>query len=421
MSDHDCLIWVDGPYRTVNQFIKEAERRGCCRKVPFWPSWAKPGKTRVFLAHRAGHDRTDRGSIFGYFTLHGVDIVFTQEKCEGYKALLSKYHEAPRDQKDLEPLVDFWREEFHGKRLPVTLPAKPAADPKKPSPSYDGSIIDFILDFLISCKPNGDGSGAPGYGISQDQTNLEADRICGARPGNPALYFVDALAREIESVFCEILKEIMKKALEEEGEEEEDTRKKKRAREIVAELTRKAKRNKKNGRRQGIPEFQHAVKKVLSRAKRWATVPKELDGFADKRGALVVFERSYPSFRRLPQAAFLGLLRIDGDQLLEKISDVYASRSRRREIELPYYKTGQVGAQQKKTKQQLIADLAQEWQASKEFVEEIWRSFHGMITHELVKRGKITLTNVGTLSVKKSRGVKEVKFEQSKVLKRKII
>ena len=446
MSNYDCLIWIGGPYQTVDQFVKEAEQRGCCRKVPSWPSWVKPNKTRVFLAHRDGHDRTDRGSLFGYFIPHGVDIILTQEKCEQYKNLLSKYRAAREEPKDLKPLLDFWHGEFHGKRLPISLPENPGGRPgeppikrstrkphgplnddsddeaETPSSSDNDFFIEFLLDFVISCEPNGDGSGAAGYGISNDQTALEADRDCGSRPGTlgaPAFYLVDALAREIESIFCEILKKLIKEELEQ-RQKGKSGKKKTAQKEVVQELKRNAQGNTQKGLWQGIPEFEQAVRRAFSKRKKWATIPDELSRIASTRGALVVFKKPYPSFRRLPQAAFRGLLRIDGDQLLKEIQAARASRSQTREIILPYYRAGLDDGRNKKSESQLITQLAQEWQASKSFVENIWESFLGMITDELQKTGRITLTNVGTLSVKGKAGTKQVKFKPSDVLKRKV-
>ncbi len=431
MSCHDCLIWIDGPYKTVNQFIKEAQKRGCCRKVPFWPYWAKPGETRVFLAHRDGHRRTDRGSILGYFTLRGVDVLLAQDKCERYKVLLSDYKANPRAQ-NLEPLVDFWRDQFPGQGLPVTLPPKRKKKTKAPPPPYDDAVIDFILDFLISCEPNGGGRGLCGYGISTDQTCLEADRLCGSRPGNPAtylvgsraanpaIYLVDGLAREIEWLFCQILKELIKKMLEEQETQDRQPKKRKRTYQaVMAELKRKASNRLVNGLLQGIPQFQEAVDQARATYRPGVKRPKGLAQISDRLGALVVFRKPYPSFRRLPQAAFRGLLRLESDELLQRIQAVYEPRSRTREIKLPYCKPSRP-ERKRKTQQELITDLAEKMQASKEFVGEFWKSCLDTISDELEERGRVTLASIGTLTVKKSRGAKQVKYKASDVLKRKV-
>lgn len=105
---------------------------------------------------------------------------------------------------------------------------------------------------------------------------------------------------------------------------------------------------------------------------------------------------------------------------MKRIRATYISQSRSREINLPYYKKSQPGVRKSKTQQQLVMELAEEMQASKEFVDECWKSFLSMIARELQKNGEVTLTNVGTLSVAKSRHAKRVTFRSSKALKRKL-
>jgi len=68
----DGMLWIGKSYTTINQYIKEAEYRGCCRKVRHIPSWLVPGKSKIFLAHNGGCDR-DQGKIFGYFELAGIE------------------------------------------------------------------------------------------------------------------------------------------------------------------------------------------------------------------------------------------------------------------------------------------------------------------------------------------------------------
>lgn len=75
MSDHDCLIWAGHSFLTIQDYLHEVRDHGCSCKVPFWPAWALPGQTRVFLAHHEGAAAPDRGVIFGYFVLAGVDVV----------------------------------------------------------------------------------------------------------------------------------------------------------------------------------------------------------------------------------------------------------------------------------------------------------------------------------------------------------
>jgi len=77
MNYEDLLLWVGKQYYpTVESYIEEAKRYGCCKKVPrsliFDPAVAKrlePGKTKVYLAYQ---ESKDLKFIFGYFLLDGI-------------------------------------------------------------------------------------------------------------------------------------------------------------------------------------------------------------------------------------------------------------------------------------------------------------------------------------------------------------
>jgi nucleoid DNA-binding protein len=411
MAGGDCLLWIDGDYQSVERFVVEAEQRGCCRKVATWPAWVSRG-SRVFLAHRHENVRTDTGSIFGYFPLHGVDVILDSQSHDKYKNLRTTFR-TRRD--DPEPLLEFWRDQFRGRGLPIDTRRRSHDEDTRPRP-HDEHVVDFLIDLVFDCEDDGDDGF--GRGIPTDQTDLEADRDCGSRPsgwdrdddverGNPcpAIYLVDSLAREIEDVFCEILKELLK-----------DERKKRRRKSETAEL--KTRVRKEGERRLGIPEFDEAVTEA-ARVTIRPSVPRGLSGHAHTCGSMVVFEEPYPSFRRLPQASFRGLLRVDGDQLMKEIVAAYRRSSRDRTVLLPYYR-GEIPVEGKRTKRDLVADLAIERQATKQVVEDFWGSFVDMITRELVERGRVTITDVGTLSVRDWRGEREIKFRPSTVLSRKL-
>ena len=97
----DILMWVGGRYYTIESFIEEARRLGCCRRVPNIPKECVLGVSRVFLVHdiserdasdqlkirkvkRRGEKFTRtfrvRGKrptprVFGYFTISGITFV----------------------------------------------------------------------------------------------------------------------------------------------------------------------------------------------------------------------------------------------------------------------------------------------------------------------------------------------------------
>ena len=366
MSEHDCLIWVGESYKSVEHFMKEAVKRGCCRKVAFWPSWAAPGRTRVFLAHHGGFRSASRGVLFGYYRLGGVDVVMTQRDCDEYKALWAEHAVNPaggRDERALrrywktaagreraEPLLEFWRKRFGRRDLPCHIPARKRA-PRDP---LEDAVIDFLLDFLISCEPGAQPHGHNGYGISTDQTRLETKRDCpptGLRdrprhPGErPSIYLVDKLERVITEEFCDLLKEILKSALEKDGERR-PKRPQRRRRELVgakareqilAALRRKAAAQP-DGRR-GIDEFRDIVAECHLRKRLHAHVPAELGKIAQARGAMVVFKEPQPLFRLVPRAAVRGVKRMDGEELLWRVRKAYSEvrRGERPDIVLPVW------------------------------------------------------------------------------------
>jgi DNA-binding protein HU-beta len=71
-------------------YVHEAEWRGCCRKVPYTPSWIVPGTSRIFLVHRDNLKSKSRGKIFGYYIVHRVELVKPARKITPYQIRHSK-------------------------------------------------------------------------------------------------------------------------------------------------------------------------------------------------------------------------------------------------------------------------------------------------------------------------------------------
>jgi hypothetical protein len=147
------------------------------------------------------------------------------------------------------------------------------------------------------------------------------------------------------------------------------------------------------------------------------SIPAELADFAHRHGELVVFDRPYPSFRKRPRAAFRHLVRIDGDELLHRIVAAYERGGEDRSIRIPYY---HATPDKKKTKGQLIAELAEESETSKSCAADFWGALAERITRELGDGRPMTLTGVGTFRVKRVRGSGRIVFEPSAVLKREL-
>jgi hypothetical protein len=136
----------------------------------------------------------------------------------------------------------------------------------------------------------------------------------------------------IDAIFCDLLKEMIKKMLEEQP--------KKNRKQIVANLKKKAQVQIKPHKQKGIQLFQRAKDLAINQIKGSISCPQELEGIAEIHGSLITFTKPYPVFHRFPKASFKGLIRIDGDKLLNEIVANYQLRknSKRivRKIKLPY-------------------------------------------------------------------------------------
>lgn len=73
----DYAMWVGRNfYPTKEDYIKEAEDLGCCKKIPYIPDNAEIGVSRIFLIHKDG----GKPEIFGWFILDGIIACSLQQK-----------------------------------------------------------------------------------------------------------------------------------------------------------------------------------------------------------------------------------------------------------------------------------------------------------------------------------------------------
>ena len=427
MSNHDCLIWVGNSYFSVEQYLTEAEERGCCRKIPFWPSWMKKGQTRVFLAH---HDRftcPDKGVIFGYFVLDGIGVIFRQIDYEKYNGLLAqlvehipRINEKPRADlfrdylktcggvKYAEPLLQFWQELTPYDPLPFKL-GKIATN--KEDELLD-DIIDFLVEFFLACEGSNVNKGSTGYGISTDQTHLEPPRNClggqrigpdRSKTGHPTFYAVDSIARKIDEIFCEKIKDLIKECI----------KRGKDRKHCLSEQRKKAKSIHKEGHKKGIPEFE-AASLAAAESKITPRLPDRLNNCAHMRGEVVVFNDPYPVFKKTPRAAFKGVTQLDGDELLDQITSSYQSKSlHRAPLKLPYYDLHHDVPGKALKKGELISAMAHDLQTSKKFSREVIDWISEEIHTELSEHGVFRWGGVGTLKVKNRKGKKTIEFTPS--------
>lgn len=357
----DCLIWIGQSYATVNDYVSEAARRGCCRQVPYWPSWAKEG-TRVFLAHRGDRRRSNEGVIFGYFDLKGVDVVLSQKDCDEYKKItaeasaatvdgsynLKEFWSSANGRNNLKKFDQFWRKKLPRNRLPFKR--RPIKAQMNSQEAEDDSIINFLLGFLISCERRPKTDEHFGYGISTDQTALEEARDCapdGLRTGpdkadtyiiidskrrrkkaGPSFYFVDSLTRWIDEAFCKWLKKEIQKAIRRATSRIDDKAVRVvRADYLAQQRDSAASEWRRRNRQRGVREFEEVLKNA-AKLRHGSRILPQHTSFTGRRGAMVLFAKPYPFFRKSPQAAFRGVMRVDGDQLLDRVSKGGKKRAR---------------------------------------------------------------------------------------------
>ena len=378
MSCHDCLIWIGQTYKKVELFLREAERRGCCREVPSWPGWVIPEQTRIFLAHRDGTTRHDQGSIFGYFQPYRVAVTLTeadQASCKGHDASSDNGRSAA-----LELLSD----SFKGSRLPPVAVSDQV---------YTLSTKQTLLEEGRLCAPERGGGDRSGTGG-------------GVRSEAQSIYFVDELAATIDIEFQTALKDI--------PEEE------------WARLLAVAREEREKGIQRGIPQFQEAIAAAQCLLEDDDDVPPELADHAVRRGCMVALDRPYPIYRRMPGASFRGILRIDGDEMIRRIAATYeppeagAASRLDRLVNIPncdLLKPGQTG---KRNQAQLVAVLSQDLKVNPIMTRRFLEALEGRIEQDLVERGSLILPRVGTFFIREKNGRKLVKFRPSTVLKRNV-
>lgn len=422
----DGLIWIGQSYKKILCdsavscafpykkgslcYVHEAERRGCCRKVPFKPEWMEPGKSRIFLAHRDDQKAHSKGRIFGYFVLAGVEEVApartiplllsrdvrqvggdpgtgdlmlrvfradlgtelsnakieavsetgdrlvvegTTGKGGGYliSNLPVKRYEltvsTPGYEAGTTPGICVTEKRKLSLDIYVT-PRKPREKDKLTRKCWDGSMIVthvFLKGRWVktdeTCPPIPklprppkrrvilqncwDGSeivvarweggqwvstGAkcpkfpvwpePGHPDDEppvDENIFEEHRDCSLRLKPRGIYLMDALAKEISTAFhcAPKLRRIQREYL--------------RAKSDTERL------NITIGARH---VFNVLVNDILRDRRRKTCIPPGLSRWTEPRGELVLF-KDWPVLERKPQAAFRGLLRIDGNRLIERI------------------------------------------------------------------------------------------------------
>lgn len=370
----DGMLWVGhGPhtYERVKEFVAEAQLRGCCRQLPFVPSWVEFGKTKIFLAHRDGrqsprrahrdrHQSLSRGSLFGYFVLHRIEII---TKDAAARSLRAKRRAGSLWPHDMSPYVDraeqWWRQKLSWGEIQIRLRrefqqrhardvargrtvkrpkrwpfGKELEDALKEAIKkvIEHALEDFVKDWLDRHKQ--------GCFPSRESTRAEGERMCSFRKEPGSIYAVDALCAAIYDTYRRRLQEYIARGSKTSSASGhnlvEDLRQE------MSATWRGWLRRKRSHRwkiehllEQYKGPFREAVESFLPKG--WQ--PKyrldgRLRGKAVQYGELVVFNRPFPVFDRAPQAAFRGILRVEGDALIKQIANYRGKK--RLVVKIPY-------------------------------------------------------------------------------------
>jgi hypothetical protein len=369
----DLMIWVGGQgrqVRTVDEFVREARVRGCCRKLPSVPGWAKSGETRVFLAHGDKHNSPARGSIFGYFVLHRLEVITADgaaadlpgklrrgalwpEKTTPYVKLVWRWQGKELSQDEIRKRLNERLRRDHvpsiasgktGKSQPSTARGKTRKGQR--SGDEDESIMELIKEIMqelieewveerleqkLEDRTKGRlkrqleepiGGGQRKCFPPEWSTRLEGHRMCSLRKGVGSVYTVDALCAAVHDKYRRLLlplagtsgdKEGLLKSIMEENQRLwnrwSQYRKRKKYRWTARDLLGSY----------GGP-FRVAVEEFFDRWTPRYRLDPRLRGKATRYGELVVFDRPFPILERVPRAAFRGIWRIDGDRLIDQIA-----------------------------------------------------------------------------------------------------
>ena len=233
----DALLWIGnalGKYQTADEFVKEAQLRGCCRQLPFVPSWVKFGKTKVFLAHRDKHKTPKRGSIFGYFVLHRIEIITDNQFVQDLRVKQKANSLWPSDIQEYTKSVEKWKKETPTptpeeikrrlkkklKRNHMSNIIKGETCEKPSSGKYDGNTINLIEDLIEELvdelqkkiqKEILPEEIQEGHIVKWLYSLVESEggRGCSIRKGPGSVYAVDALCATIHDSYQQLLQQLL--------------------------------------------------------------------------------------------------------------------------------------------------------------------------------------------------------------------
>ncbi len=422
----DAMLWIGnkpGKYQTVNEFVKEAKLLGCCRQLPFVPGWVKFGKSKVFLAHRDKYKCShSRGSVFGYFVLHRIEIITDDEVAKNLPKKqkdnslwpydvqkyikLSKNLEKTHTQEEIKRHLF---EKLQKDNMPNIAKGKTCKEPpSKEDDEYIIKLIKKILEELFKKSFNWDIVKC----FPPDFSRAEGHRMCSLRKGPGSVYCVDALCATIHNNYLKRLKELLyaKSKLEQQQllnkiqEENKDA-------------WNKWKKYRKDHPKWNIQKllqfyrgpFKEAVKEIYSIWKLLYPIDPRLNGKARIFGELIVFNKPYPILERAPQAAFRGIWHINGDRLIDQI----AKHKGKKSLRLKIYFCG--AKEHPETKDELATWLAERLYVSKSCAKLFLDKLAEEACKQLSLNQKFKIPGIGTIRIQ-GKKVCKIKFFPAKAI-----
>lgn len=296
----DLVTWVgSGAYPTIDDYIVEANLRGCCRRMPYLPEWVIPGKTRVFLVHQGDQQKaSDTGVLFGYYVLNRIQYIRPGPATVPFGGGVD-----PRDYHPVwvhphRPSPQTIRQHFGHWVLEKEYIVIKLREPDDPLDALLEALWDELIDRLLEKATEQ---------VPDCMIEWEPGRMCGDR-GEGAPYYMDDKAAD----YYNWLKDFVEWLLDDDEQVEEEI--------VVVKYHWHYVEGERVKVDVQVPRANRRLRKGFSPNGRVCKdcLPKTWSN--DVHG-LVLFNEPYPIYHRPPRALFRGFDRVDGDALLAKVGE----------------------------------------------------------------------------------------------------
>jgi nucleoid DNA-binding protein len=419
-SSIDAMLWVGNlpdKYQTVDDFVKEARLRGCCRQIPLVPGWMKFGKTKIFLAHRGNHKAPERGSIFGYFVLDQIEIISRDEIAKYLCKIKNTDPLWPTDVEDYIEQLEAWdqkglstmkiRKRLGNKLQHDHMPNVASGNiSRKPVlEENDREYMELFEEVLKKLLRTWYVGGCGNSFYEDTSRKAEGHRMCSLRKGPGSVYAVDALAATIHETFRQLLTRYLLAQSKKLGKPQQQILLRIQRENSLAWLEWMEYRKKGRWHAEHLLEyymgpFKVAVEKHFPDWRLEYPVDHRLKSRVEVYGELVLLKNPFPILKREPQAAFRGIWHIDGDRLIDEIAEhdgkgrfvvqVYSGGEHRCPVNEP------IG-----TKAQLATCLAEELHLNQAYARHFLDELATTAEDQLLFHGKFKLPGIGIIRVGK--------------------